>query len=1295
LGASSTLVDALGGDGPQENETLVVTGRPAGNTRTRPRTLPEVFAATAAAHPHELALVGPDAAMRFSELQAAADAVAMRLRGLGVGPGDRVGVRIASGTAALYVGILGVLIAGAAYVPVDADDAESRAQEIWRRAGVCALIGDELKITELAPTVGRIGAPRPADDAWVIFTSGSTGQPKGVAVSHAAAVAFVDAEAGLWNVGPRDRVLAGLSVGFDASCEEIWLAWRGGAALVPAPRELVRSGAELGPWIRRHAITVVSTVPSLAAIWDRDALGTVRLLILGGEACPESLGWALAERHEVWNTYGPTEATVVSTAARIRPGEPIVIGWALAGWDLVVIGPDDRIVAPGEEGELVIGGAGLARYIDPELDAERFAALSATGWGRAYRTGDIVRETPDGLAFIGRRDDQVKIAGRRIELGEVDARLRSAPGVVAAATVVRKSAGGSPLLVGYVTGDVQAGAVRSWVAEQLVAGLAPLVIVLDALPLSSSGKVDRKALPWPPPQSTASGLQPLADASPTAVWLAERWSEQLGPLPIGLDDDFFTLGGGSLAAATLASRLRRRFPSVAVADLYEYRTLGALAARLDSLGTGPDPVAPAAAPKPLRRLGLMQMAGVLVLLAIQSVPWLVGTLAYGNIAPIETPHVGWLWLIGAWLLLASPPARTALQVGLTRLLLRDLRPGRYPRYSWLVFRVWFIDRLAEVTRFERMAGTPWADRYARMVGADVGAGARLGTVPAAGSLLRIGAGATIESLVDMRGCWIDGQELVVGEIVIGAGARIGSRTLLNPGAVIGDGAEIEPGSVVTGEVPAGERWAGAPARRVGIAGEEWPATPPPAAAARSWSWLFSAGVVLEGLLAVLAFAPAIIVLALLGAPEPSVHTALGVIVLEAAAVAVLTVPVEAILIALTLRFVWRLVRPGWHSEHTVVGWALWFAGQLQTSSTTLLFPLYASLYTRPWFRLMGLKVGRRTEISVTTGLNPLVSFGELSQCTDDIGFCGVRARDGWLAVETIEIGDRSFLGPGAVLRGGTRIDDDSLVGVMTLPPRDPAKGTSWLGVPAIELPRVADRGDAARTVDPPPRLILARGAMDLLRLIAPTTIAMVTEVLEMIALALICEQLGLGAAVLLAPLVLLGGGVAATTVTVILKWTVIGRYRRSEHPLWSFFVWRDELINASQEQLADQLLLRFAIGTPIMSAYLRALGGCVGRGVWCETTAVTEYDMISLGDGSAVNRGGCLMTHLFHDRLLRIGPTELAAGATLGPTAVVLPDTTVGAGTVVCGHSVVLRGEELPAGTRWHGVPVAPAAPLR
>jgi non-ribosomal peptide synthetase-like protein len=212
--------------------------------------------------------------------------------------------------------------------------------------------------------------------------------------------------------------------------------------------------------------------------------------------------------------------------------------------------------------------------------------------------------------------------------------------------------------------------------------------------------------------------------------------------------------------------------------------------------------------------------------------------------------------------------------------------------------------------------------------------------------------------------------------------------------------------------------------------------------------------------------------------------------------------------------------------------------------------------------------------------------------------------------------------------------------------------------------------------------------MDATRILLPNTISLFIGLIDLLVLGAIGERLGILAMVALCPLLVLASGICSAAIAVALKCIVIGRYRSSQHPLWSFFVWRDELINSAHEQLAGEWLLRFAIGTPVMSLYLRAMGARVGRGVWCETTAITEYDVVELSDGCAINRGACLMTHVFHDRVLRIGPTSIGAGATLGPTSAVLPDTRLGAGTCIGGHSVVLRGEELPAGTRWHGAPV-------
>ncbi|MGW4568118.1 amino acid adenylation domain-containing protein, partial [Streptomyces sp. NPDC004561] len=785
------------------------------------RTLVDIFDATVRSHPDEPALDDGTACLTYRALAGEVERLRRRLAAAGVGLGDRVGVRVPSGTNELYVAILAVLAAGAAYVPIDAEDPDERAELVFREAGVRAVVGagqaiavesvvGDGALAQDGPARGASGSattrPGAGNDAWIIFTSGSTGKPKGVAVTHRSAAAFVDAEAALFlteePIGPGDRVMAGLSVAFDASCEEMWLAWRYGACLVPVPRSQVRSGADLGPWLVEQEITVVSTVPTLAALWEPEALGDVRLLIFGGEACPPELAQRLVtEGREVWNTYGPTEATVVACASLLTGEEPIRIGLPLGGWELAVVDGAGEPVAMGDSGELVIGGVGLARYLDAEKDAEKYAPLVSLGWERAYRSGDLVRAEPEGLIFLGRADEQIKLGGRRIELGEVDAALQALPGVAGAAAAVRTARSGNQLLVGYVVtqdGWDQAAAVQKLRAE-LPAALVPLLAPVADLPTRTSGKVDRAALPWP-----LEGVEaPKAELYGTEAWLAEQWTEVLGIPVAGASDDFFAIGGGSLAAAQLTTRLRTRYPSAAVLDIYQHPTLRKLARRLEASAQD-DGGTRTIAPVPVRAQ-LLQLLLLLPLVTLLGLRWSVALAAVGNLLP----GYGWLptapwWLLTAGaLLFFTPPGRIALAAGGARLLLRKLRPGRYPRGGSVHLRLWTAERLAEFSGATALTGS-WLERYARALGAKVGPQVDLHSLPPVTGMLKLGRGAAVESEVDLSGYWLDGDRLEIGPVKVGAHATVGTRSILFPGARIGKRAEVAPGSAVAGQVPTGQ-----------------------------------------------------------------------------------------------------------------------------------------------------------------------------------------------------------------------------------------------------------------------------------------------------------------------------------------------------------------------------------------------------------------------------------------------------------------------------------------------------------
>ncbi|MFE4632049.1 Pls/PosA family non-ribosomal peptide synthetase [Streptomyces sp. NPDC056773] len=1282
------------GEGPGDSgKSALFSAGPAAPTRT----LLDVFEASVRAHPDELALDDGATRLTYRALAAEVERRRQALAAAGVGLGDRVGVRVPSGTNELYAGILAVLAAGAAYVPVDAEDPDERADLVFAEAGVRAVLGAGQRIEAAAP--GRSAAtpavrPGPEHDAWIIFTSGSTGKPKGVAVSHRSAAAFVDAEAALFltedPIGPGDRVMAGLSVAFDASCEEMWLAWRYGACLVPVPRSQVRSGADLGPWLAEQEITVVSTVPTLAALWEPETLNEVRLLIFGGEACPPELTQRLVtEGREVWNTYGPTEATVVACASLLTGEEPIRIGLPLNGWELAVVDESGEPVPMGGSGQLVIGGVGLARYLDPEKDAEKYAPLESLGWERAYRSGDLVRAEPEGLVFLGRGDEQIKLGGRRIELGEVDAALQALPGVAGAAAAVRTARSGNQLLVGYLVtqdGWDHAAAVTRLRAE-LPAALVPLLAPVEELPTRTSGKVDRAALPWPLPELETGG--PAEQLYGTEAWLAEQWGETLGVAVTGAADDFFAIGGNSLAAAQLTTRLRTRYPSAAVLDIYQQPTLRKLARHLEKSAQD-DGAVRTIAPVPARTK-VIQSLLLLPLFTLVGLRWTVALLALGNVlhwfgAYPWAPAASW-WLVAAGAaLLFSPPGRLAIAAGGARLLLRGVKAGRHPRGGNVHLRLWTAERLAEYSGATSLTGS-WLERYARALGAKIGPEVDLHSLPPVTGMLKLGRGCAVESEVDLSGHWLDGDRLEIGAVKVGAGAVVGTRSILFPGARVGKRAEVAPGSAVVGQIPTGQRWAGAPAGKLGKAKRNWPKERPP----RGLPWRAAYGAAGFCLTALPVFAalPALLVAGRFVPADAGLGRALAGALLAVVPGALAFGFAYAALILVSVRLLSLGLRTGTHPTHSRIGWQAWTVTQLMDLSRETLFPLYAGLITPVWLRLLGMKIGRGAEVSTVLALPSLTTVGEGAFLADDTLTAPYELGGGWLRIGHSEIGRRAFLGNSGMTAPGRSVPDDGLVGVLSATPKKAKKGSSYLGLPPVRLPRSAADADQSRTYDPPARLLWARGLVELCRLV-PVFCSAALAVLTVGAFCALAAGDGPGpwGTALLSGAVLLAAGAAACVVAAAAKWLLVGRHRTGEHPLWSGFVWRNELADTFVEVLAVPWLIGSVPGTPVLSLWLRALGARIGRGVWCESYWLPETDLVTLGDAVSVNRGCVLQTHLFHDRILRTDTVVLREGATLGPGGIVLPGSAVGARSTLGPASLVMAGESVPADTRWLGNPI-------
>jgi amino acid adenylation domain-containing protein len=562
----------------EERARILTHGK--GRTVAYPvRTVVDLVAEQVSRAPDAVAVTYGERSLTYAELWRDAGRTAHRLRARGVGPGSLVALR-AQRSERLVVGLLGVLRAGAAYLPLDPHYPQGRLEFVRADSGAA----DELTDTELAPEAtaagdlrdavgpegtaldnappstdtsrdgGAASAPAPGDLAYVIYTSGSTGRPKGVQVEHRSLANLLLSMRDLLDSGPGHTWLALTSVSFDIAHLEVFLPLVTGGTLVVAADEHVRDGKALGELVARHAVTHVQATPtSWAMLLDAGFHAPSVVALTGGEALPLPLAQRLRpEVARLLNVYGPTETTIWSACDDIAVDtERVTIGRPLAGELLHVLDRRLSSTLAGIPGDLYIAGSGLVRgYLGrPDLDAERFVANPFGPAGsRMYRTGDRAVHRPDGrLEFLGRTDEQIKLRGYRIELGEIEARMLAVSGVVQAAAVVREGR-----LIGYFAGRPGEGTVRRELAGELPAYMVPdLLVALDALPVTPNGKLDRKALQAPPDPAALEAE--AADAPLEAV--RGIWCEVLGVPQVDDSENLFDLGGHSITMTQISARI--------------------------------------------------------------------------------------------------------------------------------------------------------------------------------------------------------------------------------------------------------------------------------------------------------------------------------------------------------------------------------------------------------------------------------------------------------------------------------------------------------------------------------------------------------------------------------------------------------------------------------------------------------------------------------------------------------------------------------------------------------------------
>ncbi|MBM3973160.1 MAG: amino acid adenylation domain-containing protein [Planctomycetes bacterium] len=1235
----------------------------------------------------------------------------------------------------LYATWLGVMQAGAGYVCVDPTSPDAQLAHIAADAKAVAVVTDTAGAARVAalglPVVqlplaadAPSAAPSPAwaDErslAYVIYTSGTTGKPKGVLIEHRGAVNLITQGVQRFAIGPGDRCAQGSSPAYDSSVEEAWLAFASGATLVLLDDETVRMGPDLVTWLRRERISVFCPPPTLLRAMGvrspRAELPDLRLCYVGGEALPQDLAdlWGA----ELWleNGYGPTECTVTVTRCRVQAGRPVTIGVPVpphVGW---LLSEDLQPVRDGETGELCIAGPGLARgYLGlPTLTEQRFPTLP--GIGRVYRTGDFVTRGADGeLSYHGRIDAQVKVRGYRIELEAVEAVLAKCEGVREVACCAQEE-GGEKVLAAHLVAahpahlpdvDAMAAAVRAVLPDYMTPRRFGFIA---ELPRTLGGKIDRKRLPRiAPPASVVVG-EVWQPATSSERLLRDEFAATLHvePAIVGADSDFFALGGNSLRAALLVSRLRRQpgGEATAVRDVYLYRTPMALARRLQAAAAddgheAADATLPPLLPTPWVATAVQAAVVALLIAAASGLAWFAGFVVLpwlvAQFSLLQLLFIGpWLGALGFG---AYAVVTLAVAIGAKALLIGRYRPQRVPAWSSFHVRHWIVVRLVRLVPWNLLDGTEAKVVALRALGAKIGKRVHLhrGVDMLSGGwdLIEIGDDAALMREVELGACQLDNGHLVVGPVRIGAGATLSTRAGIGPGGSLGAGSVLGPLAYVSPgvAVPAGELWQGVPAQRVGQAPAP-AAIDVPSASLSPWLYvslrlfgrLFSApilalpftGLVYGGALLLGVDAAALSKWLCADGPSSRPDWMWLTVLL-----ALVGAPVALVAQALALR--WSSPIPaGTHGRWT------WLHLQAQVRIDAVESAgqwLAGALFWPMWLRLAGMKIGRDTEISTIVDVLPEhVRLGGGAFLADGIYLGVPRQHGGAVTVAPTALGDRNFVGNHVVIDAGQRLPDDVVIGVCTVADdRRMAAGTGWFGQPAFALPK-REVATADHRMTHRPDLLRRANRMfwECARFVLPALpVWLGLRWFDVVAAA------GETASAQFVVACLAAGGYALVLAAVVIaaKWLLLGKVKPAQHALWSCWANRWDFHYVVWERYSRGFL-QLLEGTLLLPWFLRALGMKIGRRVVLGDgfAQVVDPDMLRIDDGATVH--AMFQAHSFEDRVLKMGPVRIGAHATVGRGTVVLYGADVGDGAHVLPHSVVMKQETLLPRRGYAGAP--------
>jgi non-ribosomal peptide synthetase-like protein len=822
---------------------------------------------------------------------------------------------------------------------------------------------------------------------------------------------------------------------------------------------------------------------------------------------------------------------------------------------------------------------------------------------------------------------------------------------------------------------------------------------LCAFPLLTSGKVNRKELPVPQ-ALLADGTEDIAKPE-TALEhkIAGAWARVLGVRDVGAEQDFFLdLGGHSLLAAKLSAELRNEEIHVPVRVIYDFPTVRKLAKHAEArdLQKSQSPERPsmsASAPVAVRKPGIIlvsaQILSMLVILTIFSTPVffivpIVADMLFGRMPVLNA--VAYTTAIG----FAFWPVMIFLGIAAKWLIIGRYKPGRHPLWGSYYFRWWLVSRLQTLSGAGLFVGTPLMPIYYRLMGAKVGRHCALDSgIVSAWDLITIGDHTSIGADTQLLGAKVEDGYLVFGSIRIGKRCFIGLHCALGLNTTMGDSAKLDDQSLLPdGDwIWRSEATRGSPARPADVAVPGGEALSP----SRFRLTVFTLAQILSSIaLSFFGGLPALGMLLGLAYVQLNYTTQTALLVLAA------MVPLATIFYCFWIAFCKFLVlpnaKPGVYKLHTFTDLRFWLAGGLMRATRAAMLPIFTTLYLPPWMRLLGAKIGKYSEMStVFTFLPEFLSAADGSFFADGSILGGRRTHLGRFEVGINSVGRRSFIGNSAILPPGASIGEGCLLGVLSTPPehtKDIPDGTDWLGSPGFRLPnrqKVGGFNDAVTYV-PTAKLYLQRAVIDACRILIPAYTGSILGVAGLVAMILLYQNFEPWVMLAAIPALVLIAMVLTVGITVGLKWLIMGRFKPVIVPLWSPYVWFNEMINGIYESVMAPTVA-FFFGTPVAPMLLRLLGCKIGRHCFINTSLFSEFDLVRVGNGVSLNFGAVIQNHLFEDRIMKSSYLDIGDRCTVGNMAVVLYDSRMEPGAVLGPLSLLMKAEVMPAKSRWHGIP--------